>query len=441
MTSPTPRRGRTRLAALLAAGLVLGGAQAASSAPAPVPVAKHAPVTGGEWIGTWASVPTAVPASAVSVLRDQTVRQVVHTSIGGDSLQVRFTNEFGQTPLLIGEAHVARREGSSGTEVEPGSDRRITFGGSTSTTVPAGAPLISDPVALHSPEGGDLVVSIHLPQATPVTTVHAFPYQDNVVAAGNVTGAPSVTPTATVGQWSFLSGISVLAPEREHASAIVALGDSITDGAETTRGANRRWPDLLAQRLRAARGMPERGVLNEGVSGNRLLHDPNPPAGSPAEGYAAFFGESALRRFDRDVAAQPGVEHVVVLLGVNDLGHPGTSAPESEAVTAQQIVDAHRQLIARAHQQGIEAIGGTITPFAGDTFGFSSAGNEAARQQVNHWIRTSGEYDAVVDFDAALRDPQDHQRLHPRYDSGDHLHPNDAGMRAMAQAVPLRLFR
>ncbi|WP_432482253.1 SGNH/GDSL hydrolase family protein [Kineococcus esterisolvens] len=437
------RARRLRAVALLTGALVLGAGTATSAAPDPSVVAKaaHGRGTGGEWVGTWASAPTAVPAGGVTVLQDRTVRQVVHASIGGDSLQVRFTNEFGETPLLMGEAHVGLRAGASGTDVQPGTDRRITFGGSTSTTVPAGSPLLSDPVQLSLPDGGDLVVSIHLPRSTPVTTVHAFPHQDGVVAAGNVTGAASVTPTATLGQWVFLSGVSVLSPERERASAIVALGDSITDGAETTRGANRRWPDLLAERLREARGFPDRGVLNEGVSGNRLLHDPNPPAGSPAEGYAAFFGESALRRFDRDVAAQPGVEHLVVLLGVNDLGHPGTSAPESEAVTAQQIIDAHRQLIARARQLGITAIGGTVLPFGGDTLGFSSEEAEAARQQVNHWIRTSGEYDAVVDFDAALRDPRDHRRLNPRYDSGDHLHPDDAGMRAMAEAVPLRLFR
>ena len=438
----TPRRGRTRLAALLAAGLVLGGAQAASSAPAPVPVAKHAPVTGGEWIGTWASVPTAVPAKGVTTLQDQTVRQVLHASIGGDSLQVRFTNEFGDRPLVIGEARIAlRAKGSTGTDTQPGTDRRLTFGGRTSTTVPAGSPLLSDPVQLTLPDGGDLVVSIYLPESTPVTTLHAFPYQDNAVAKGNVTAAQALTGASTVGQWYFLSGVSVLAPERDDAAAIVALGDSITNGAETTRGANRRWPDLLAERLRKARDIPERGVLNEGVAGNRLLHDPNPPAGSAAEGFAAFFGESALRRFDRDVASQPGAEYLVVLLGVNDLGHPGTVAPESETVTAQQIIDAHRQLIARAHQQGMAAYGGTILPFEGDDLGFSSPENEAARQQVNHWIRTSGEYDAVIDFDAALRDPANPRRLAPRYDSGDGLHPNDAGMKAMADAVPLKLFR
>jgi lysophospholipase L1-like esterase len=181
-------------------------------------------------------------------------------------------------------------------------------------------------------------------------------------------------------------------------------------------------------------------VLNEGISGNRLLHDPNPPPGSPAEAFAAYFGQSALRRFDRDVLAQPGVRYVTVLLGVNDLGHPGTVAAPEEEVSAQDIIDAHRQLIARAHQRGLRIYGGTITPFKDDTLGFYSPEHEAARDAVNRWIRTGREYDGVIDFDAAVRDPADEDRLLPAYDSGDHLHPNDAGMAAMARAVPLRLF-
>ncbi|MFE4211663.1 SGNH/GDSL hydrolase family protein [Streptomyces sp. NPDC056844] len=183
------------------------------------------------------------------------------------------------------------------------------------------------------------------------------------------------------------------------------------------------------------------GVLNEGVSGNRLLHDPNPPAGSDAEGFAAYFGQSALRRFDRDVASQPGARHLIVLLGLNELGHPGTVAPVSERVTAADLIEAHRQLIVRAHDRGLKAYGGTVLTFKGDTLGFYTPENEAARQALNHWIRTGGEYDAVIDFDRALRDPSDPQRLLARYDSGDHLHPDDAGAEAMARAVPLRLLR
>jgi lysophospholipase L1-like esterase len=219
----------------------------------------------------------------------------------------------------------------------------------------------------------------------------------------------------------------------------VALGDSITNGANTVANLNHRWPDLFAQRLRAAR--LDHGVANLGVSGNRLLHDPNPPAGSGAVAFAAYFGHSALRRFDRDVLAQPGVRDVIVLLGVNDLGHPGTVAPAGEVVSAADLIGGHRQLIARAHASGLRIFGGTILPFKGDTLGFYSAENERKRSALNRWIRTGGEHDGVVDFDAAMRDPADPLRLNPALDSGDHLHPNDAGMVVMAGAVPLRFFR
>ncbi len=432
---PNTGLSRRRFAAL-AGGLV---AATAASRPAHAADAPRR-TTRRRSVGTWAAVPTAVPAAGVTTVEDVTVRQLVHTSIGGSSLRLRLANEFGTQALRLGEVHVARRDPDGpGTAILPGTDRRVTFSGRTSATVPAGAPMVSDEVPLRVPERSDLVISIHLPERTPVTTLHAFAYQDNVVASGNVTGARRVTPTSTMAQWWFLSGVSVTT-RKLAAGAVVALGDSITNGFETTVGANRRWPDRLAERL-LARGRSELGVLNLGVAGNRLLHDPNPPAGSPAESYAAFFGQSALRRFDRDVLAQPGVEHVVVLLGVNDLGHPGTSAPLSETVPAEDIIAAHRQLIARAHLAGLRIYGGTITPFGGDTLGFYNATTAAARQVVNRWIRTSAEYDAVVDFDAALRDPADPERMLPRYDSGDHLHPNDAGMQALADAVPLRLFR
>ncbi|MFD7658862.1 SGNH/GDSL hydrolase family protein, partial [Actinosynnema sp. NPDC059797] len=394
--------------------------------PFPATASSHGSLS---WVATWGTSPTTVPASDTTSFEDQTLRQVVHLSVGGNSVRVRLSNEFGAEPLVIGEARVARRAGG-GSAIEPGTDRRLTFGGRASATVPAGAPLLSDPVALPVRADSDLVVSIHLPERTRGNTVHAFPYQDGWVAAGNVTGARDLTPTAVLGKWHFLTGVSVSG----RGEAVVALGDSITDGAETTRGANRRWPDLLARRFRQDRQLRDLGVVNQGISGNRLLHDPNPPAGHPAEGYANYFGHSALRRFDRDVLAQPGVGHVVVLLGVNDLGHPGTSAPLSEKVSAEDVIGAHRQLIARAHAAGLRIHGGTILPFKGDTLGFHSPENEAARQQVNHWIRTSGEYDGVIDFDRATRDPADPERLRADYDSGDHLHRNDAGMAAMAEA-------
>ncbi|MPZ86218.1 MAG: SGNH/GDSL hydrolase family protein [Actinophytocola sp.] len=428
------------LTAVLAAAVVLLATWLAGGVATGQDPGTHPPAARSSWVGTWADVPTATPATATPTMADETVRQVVHTSIGGDQLRLRLTNEFGDRPLRTGEVHVARRAGTSGTDIVPATDRTVTFGGHRSATVPAGAPMLSDAVRLAVPARSDLVVSIYLPDPTPVTSLHAFAYQDNVIAAGNVTGARTVTATSTVAQWYFLSGVSVRTSDRD-AGAVVALGDSITNGFETEPNANHRWPDLLSNRLQSVPALRDVGVLNLGVAGNRLLHDPNPPPGSDAENFAAFFGRSALARFDRDVLAQPGARHVVVLLGVNDLGHPGTTAPLSETVTAEEIIAAHRQIIARARAAGLDVYGGTILPFKDDTLGFYTEVNEAKRQAVNAWIRTSGEYDAVIDFDATMRDPADPRRLRAAYDSGDHLHPNDAGAAAMAATVPLHLFR
>jgi lysophospholipase L1-like esterase len=408
---------------LTSAAFVLSGfASADGETGAPPPA---------NWVGTWADVPTATPAISTPALNNETIRQVIHTSVAGDEVRLRLTNEFGSQALRIGEVHVARRAGATGTNIDPATDRAVTFGGMRSPTIPAGAPLISDPVRLRAPARSDLVVSIYVPDPTQVTTLHAFANSGNVVAAGNVTDDTAVTGR-TVGQWYFLSEVSVRADRG--VGAVIALGDSITNGSTAEADTNRRWPDVLANRLR------DTGVLNLGVAGNRLLHDPNPPAGSAAESFAVFFGQSALRRFDRDVAAQPGARYVIVLLGVNDLGHPGTVAPPSETVTAEEIIAAHSQLITRAHAEGLTIYGATILPFKDDTLGFYSPENEAKRQAVNQWIRGSGAYDGVIDFDKATRDPADPLRLNPAYDSGDHLHPNEAGAAAMAAAVPLRLF-
>ncbi|GAB3466430.1 SGNH/GDSL hydrolase family protein [Streptomonospora sediminis] len=440
--APGHRPGAGRSAAALAGALLLICVATAAATAGPRP--RHSP---RNWVGTWAAAPTAAPDTATPVLRDATVRQVVHTSAGGDRVRLRLTNEFGETPLHIGEVRVALHAapadaagsagpeaaaGPAGTGIDPHTDRPVTFGGRTPVRIPAGAPVLSDPVRLDLPPRADLVVSLYLPERAPVTTLHGSARQENGIAAGNATGDTSITATETITEWYFLSGVSVRARSR-NTGAVVALGDSITDGSDSTTNANRRWPDLLAQRL------GHTGVLNAGIGGNRLLHDPNPPAGSEAEDRAALFGPSALRRFDRDVLAQPGAEHVIVLLGVNDLGQPGRAAPESETVTAEQLINAHRQLIARAHAGGLRIHGGTILPFKG-AIGVDTPENEAKRQAVNEWIRTSGAYDGVIDFAAATRDPHDPQRLHPDYDSGDHVHPNDAGMQALADAVPAGLF-
>ncbi|MCX4555483.1 SGNH/GDSL hydrolase family protein [Streptomyces phaeochromogenes] len=431
---------RHRLAALFTGALLLGAAlspSASASAQAPAPAT---------WTGTWATAPTAVPKTDTTTFNDQTIRQIVHTSISGTALRIRLSNEFGNQPLKIGEVHVARRApGTDESTIDPATDRELTFSGKSSVTIPAGAPALSDPVTLRVPARSDLVVSLHLPESTPGSTVNSFAAQRSYVAAGNVTGETKIEPQSVTERWYFLTGVSVRATSAGPAatgkvSAAVALGDSIT--ADTTLGTNHRWTDYLAQRLQGPGGPRHPvGVLNKGISGNRLLHDPNPPAGHSAEAYAAYFGESGLKRFDRDVTAQPGVRHVLVLLGVNDLGHPGNIAPLSEKVTGQDLIDGHRQLIARAHERGLRIYGATITPFKNDTLGFYTPENAAARQTFNHWLRTSGEYDGVIDFDAALRDPDDPERLLAAYDSGDHLHTNDAGREAMARAVPLRFFR
>ncbi|MBO0841314.1 MAG: SGNH/GDSL hydrolase family protein, partial [Sciscionella sp.] len=372
------------------------------------------------WVASWSGAPNAVPSAAITYLANQTVRQVLHTSIGGSALRVRLTNEFGDVAIRFGEVHVARRAGSTQTAIDPATDRRVTFGGSGSVVIPAGSPAVSDPVDLDLPGGSDLVVSVYLPERTAVTTEHAYALQVNAVADGNVTSAATVTPTARPESVYFVSGVSVKA---DHQSAsIVTLGDSITDGGKSTVGANRRWPDLLAKRLRSARDFPQRGVANAGISGNRLLHDPNPPVGSGAEAYALTFGPSALRRFDRDVLAQPAAAFVITLLGVNDVGQPGNVAPASEAVTADELIAGHQQLIARAHTEGLAIVGGTIMPFKDDALGFWSEANGAKRNAVNDWIRHSGSYDAVIDFAKVVADPSDPDKLAAKYSSGDGLH-------------------
>jgi lysophospholipase L1-like esterase len=383
------------------------------------------------WTGTWSTAVTgaAVPPVPATVFDNQTLRQIVHTSVAGRSLRVRLSNEYGTEPLAVGEARVALR--LTAGQTVPGTDRRLTFGGRSAVIIPPGAPALSDPVALDTPAMSDLAVSLYLPRRTVAATVHGSAFQTNYIAAGNVTRSPALPGATTTTAWHFLAGVSVAT----RAASVVAFGDSITDGAITTVDANRRWPDLLARRLRHV------GVLNKGIGGNRLLHDGNTRPDTPFAGIGPLFGDSALSRFDRDVLAQPGARYVIVLLGINDIGQPTSLAPESEAVTADEMIAAHRQLIARAHERGLRIFGGTLTPFQDTAIpGYYSAENEAKRLALNRWIRTGGEYDGVIDFDRAVRDPAQPLRILPAYDSGDHLHPNDAGMRAMADAIPLRLF-
>ena len=369
------------------------------------------------WVGTWSASPQGV-AAAIQI-NGQTVRQIVHTSLGGERVRVRFSNAYGTSGLVIGSAHVAISTG--GASISGTTDRVLTFNGSPTITIPAGALVVSDPVTLNVPALRDLAVSLYLPENVAATTQHPVGLQTTYVSAsGDFTGA-AIEPTTTTQSYYFLTGVEVSASNR--ARAIVTLGDSVTDGFGSTPDTDQRWPNLLAERLQSQR----LAVLNAGVSGNRVLHD--------------FVGTSALARLDRDTLVQTGVKYVIVGEGNNDLLIPGLIGNPAEVVTVAQIIQGHRQMIDRAHALGLRIYGSTLTPVEGYPFpGFWTPDLEAKRQAVNHWIRTSRAYDAVIDFDKLLRDPSHPSRLLPAYDSGDHLHPNDGGYRAMADAIDLSLF-
>ncbi len=381
------------------------------------------------WMGTWTASPQApeppfvLPAPAQ--FDNQTLRQIVRTTIGGTQVRIRVSNEYGTAPLTIGAASIARH--SAGAGIVPGSERKLTFSGQASITIPAGAPALSDPVAFHVPVGGDLAVSLYLPLPTPTSTYHSLGLNTTYIShPGDYTAAVAL-PTATTSlSWYFLTGVTVSAPKKN--AAIVTLGDSITDGYASTPDANARWPNVLAKRLQAQRSTDHLAVLNHGISGNRTLFN--------------LIGPNALARFDRDVLNAPGVKYVILMEGINNIGIPGAFGLANEVVSAAAIIAGHKQLIARARERGLLIFGGTLTPFEGTIFpGYYTPEGEAKRQAVNAWIRSSGAFDAVIDFDKALRDPAHPGRLLPAYDSGDHLHPNDAGYRAMANAVDLGLFR
>ena len=386
----------------------------------------------GGWIPTWAASPQPVwdadffaPVAIPRSLRDQTIRQVARVSLGGSQVRVEFSNEYGTRPLVIGAAHVALA--GKGVAIEAGSDRALTFGGRPSVTVPPGAPILSDPVDLAVPALGSVAVSLYLPEITPTTTWHNEGAQTAYISGpGNVAADTTFEAAQTIKSRIFLSEILVdAAPD---ARAVVTFGDSITDGAASTADANHRWPDVLAERLHAAGAKV--AVVNQGISGARVLRD--------------RMGDNALARFDRDVLSQPHADTVVLMMGINDIGWPETIlVPKGEpAPSAEDVIAGYEQLIARAHGQGLRIIGATLTPFE-DTFhgnplyGFYSEAKEAKRQAVNQWIRTSGAFDGVIDFDAATRDPNNPKHIRAEYDSGDHLHPQDTGYKAMADSIDL----
>lgn len=425
-----------RRACLVAGATFALGACAQAAPPAAKSLQDRA---GQQWVGTWGTAPAGpAPAIGPQTFTQQTVRLIVHTSIGGNRIRIRVSNERGTMPLRIGAAHIGLRQ--AGADIVPGSDRVLTFNGFSSITIPAGAPVLSDPVALSVPALADLAVSLYLPGEVQAGTIHNNARQTSYVSApGNFSGAAAFPTQRTIFSWPFLSDVDV----QSDGAAVVALGDSITEGAFATRDANHRWPDLLALRLQTMRelaaqrtdrlvtGDAEVGVVNRGIGGNRLLRDP---------ATSALAGIDALARFDHDVGPTAGVKHVIVLIGIDDIGAPGT--PAEHAVTVHGMIAGYRQLIARARAGGVAIYGGTLTPFErAARYGFYTPAKELVRQAVNHWIRSSEEFDAVIDFDRTVRDPNHPTRLLPAFDSGDHLHPNDLGMQTMANAVPLELFR
>jgi lysophospholipase L1-like esterase len=374
------------------------------------------------WVGTWTTTP--VPAEG-SAFGNQTLRLNARISIGGDSLRVRLSNAYGRRPLVVGAAYVGLRDTGSG--VVPGSNTKLTFGGADAATIAAGAFAISDPVAFDLPALADIAVSIYLPGDVPADfgITGRYARQTNYISPPGDFACAAVMPVGRItDEWFFLSGVDLLASTET--GGVVALGDSLTDANISTLDAHCRWPDQLGRRLQARRSGRPMAVMNQGLGGNRILHD--------------IRGDSGLRRFDRDVVAQPGVTHVIVLLGTNDLRNRWRK-PEEE-VTADQMIAGLKQLALRAQTSDIEIFGGTLLPFENETFlpGAWTPEREKTRQTVNEWIRAGDAFDVVIDFDRALRDPDHPTRMLPIYDCGDHLHPSDLGYTRMGDVIDLSLF-
>jgi lysophospholipase L1-like esterase len=413
---PTTHRPAVRslVAALTAAALLL--------APVPMATADKARDPGrdqGLRVGAWSpSMTTAGPS-----FDNQTIRMVVHSSIAGSAARITLSNRFSDTPLVVASVEVA--EQASGGAAVPGTSRPATFGHAGSVTIPAGGELVSDAVPISVDAGDNLLVSLYLPTQTGSSTWHSDAFDTTYIASGDHADDEDAAGFATTtSSWYYLAGLDLVSSTAR--GTVVAFGDSITDGYASSRGTYRRWPDHLARRLDAEPGPQRLSVVDAGIGGNRVLTDvPN-----------LWQGVSALKRFRHDALGQPGVTDVILLQGINDIGN--NAGPNGGPLTAQDLINGYLNLIHEAHAAGVDIIGGTLLPDKGNGY-YTSAG-EAIRQDVNHWIRTSGAFDGVIDFDRVMRSPYDPAALRSTYDAGDHIHPNDAGMEAMGNAIDLTLL-
>ena len=388
------------------------------------------PVAAASWVGSWASsqqIPEPRNALPAAALRDATLRQIVHLTVGGRELRVRLSNAFGTAPLTILAVHVARPVSKTSGGIDPATDRALTFGGSRSVTIPAGADYYSDPVSFEAQPLSDIAITLYLEVPPVQQTSHPGSRETSFLVHGNRVSDAALASATTFAHWFLISGVDVRGGAA--AAAIVTLGDSITDGHATVDNTDKRWPDDFARRLQSSPDTRRLSVLNVGMGGNRLRLD--------------ALGPNALARLDRDVLAQTGARYLIVLEGINDLGEATRLGPISAArhtMLVHGIIGAYEQIVLRAHAHGIWVMGGTITPDTGSDYFHPPAATEADRQEINAWIRQPGHFDAVIDFDRVVRDPEHPDRLLPAYDSGDHLHPSPTGYRAMAAAIPLKLF-
>jgi len=382
------------------------------------------------WVASWGAsqqIPEPQNALPPEDLRDATIRQIFHLSVGGQAVRVHFSNAFGTEPLRISAAHIARPVSNSAPAIDAATDKPLTFAGDADVTIPPGAEFVSDTVVFSALPLSDVAVTFHLALPPSVETGHPGSRATTYVAHGDSVASANLVEPKRIDHWYQVSEIDVAAPA--NAASIAILGDSITDGHGATTNGNDRWTDVLASRLQASPGTRNIGVTNQGIGGNHLLSD--------------GLGPNALARLNRDVLAPAGVQWLIVFEGVNDLGglaRNGEVPAESHQALVKRVISAYEQIILRAHEHGLRVYGATITPYTGSGYYHPGQLSEADRQAVNAWILTPGHFDSVIDFDAVVRDPQHPNRLLPAFDCGDHLHPSPAGYKAMGELIPLSLF-